>query len=264
MKAFLARKKEKDSLRPLSEKEIQEKLYGDFHEGTPPMTEETKVDLGLQSGRKKESFSVRPEKSPLPRINWLELKDTVLKFLTPAAIGLKSVVAKLISGWGIGILGVIFLFLAVYGLNEYRAKAMKVSKVASPSAHKEAASLSRPSSEESQLEPTAHSHVAAPTVEEQVTKEPAPLPPAPPSTKPYVIQVCIYVREQDAEKLVGEMVQMGFAEAFSEPIRRASTKSFYPVFLGRYSTFQTAQEELARFRKKPAAKTFQDSFVRTL
>ena len=97
--------------------------------------------------------------------------------------------------------------------------------------------------------------------------EPAPPPPVakptPPSSKSYVIQVCTYTSPMDAEQLAEKMREADLP-AFVEPMGRASGKTFYPVFLGRFETFQEAQARLKEFRGKPASKDFQDSFIRTL
>ena len=144
---------------------------------------------------------------------------------------------------------VALLFLGIHVLNGYREKAMKASKPKMPletsSLREEVPSLVAPVSP------------ASPPV----AVEPPPPPPTP--RRSYVIQVCTYASRTDAERLA-EKMKAATLPAFVEPLGRANGKTFYPVFLGRFETFQEAQAKLKEFRGKPVSRDFQDSFIRTL
>jgi len=81
--------------------------------------------------------------------------------------------------------------------------------------------------------------------------------------KRYVIQVATYSNSADADRIVESLKGEG-AAAFSKSLTRPSGKVYYSVFIGRYSNFEQAQQNLESFRKKDASKSFQDAFIRTL
>lgn len=234
-------KRSESSLRPLTEKEIQEKLYGAYRE-----EEESGVKEGMKSvlappPRRKEKIYFS-----FPRRKVLSILSKGLKGLLKFS---RNLLSKWAKGWGLSLLGVALLFLGIHVLNQYRAQAMKAPRSVAIRA------VSPPRAPRV-------SPLEAPTKEEipPPEKKPAPLPPSP---KPYVIQVCTYANQTDAEGLAAKM-KAAELPAFVEPMGRAGGKTFYPVFLGRFETFQEAQARLKEFRGKPVSRDFQDSFIRTL
>lgn len=251
MKVRLGRSKEGVSLRPLTEKEIQQRLYGKYAQGESGLKERMEEAEFLNPSRKEKTFILDPEvKIPSVSLSkvwssipWREVSSLLLKGFQALGAFLGTFFQKAATGWGVSILVVVSLFLAIHALNSYRATAMKISR---PVPRVEALP-----------------EVAAPFPVPAV-KPPVPnnVPPTP-VEKPYVVQVCSYDRPSDAERLVEEMVGANLP-AFAQPLRRTSGKVFYPVFLGRFETPQEAQSALREFLKKPIAKDFSDSFVRSL
>lgn len=80
----------------------------------------------------------------------------------------------------------------------------------------------------------------------------------------YVIQVATYATLGDANQVIRAIEQAGFTAFTKKQMRNSTGHTFYPVYLGRYEKFVTAQQSLSKFRKASVARPFQDSFVRTL
>lgn len=281
------KKKGEESLRPLTEKEIREKLYGAYFEtGSATKEEEAEEFVAPPLGRPRQVAAVPPIKkkvSSLPKISfsipWRAIFSRTLRFLQGAGSFLKFVLSRMTTGWALSVIVVGVLFAAIHTLNVYRASAMRnpkphaVTGVPKKIKARMPAPLSSvvpneavPSSSKTEV-----GMASLPTIPAAAPKEPVVVttPPVkkvtPPPTlpKPYVIQVCTYSQEEDAQRLVREMGDARLP-AFYEPLRRANGRTFYPVFLGRYGSFQEAQAKLEEFREKPVAKSFPDSFVRTL
>lgn len=278
IKTRLRRKKEEDSLRPLTEKEIRQKLYGSYFQSPSVLNlnEEGEKEFIAPIRKDKNLFS-RPSKKvsiSFPKLSlrfpWREILSIFLKGIRAVFNFSKTSLAKATTGWGISILVVAGLFLGIHALNVYRAGAMKnphpprvrteaprkrVHHNPTPLTSPEA---SPPAAEEPALKPP----TPAPEPLARAVRGAPPTPPVP--VKPYyVIQVCTYTREEDARALVGQMNTANLL-AFFQPLQRANGKTFYPVFLGRFATFREAQAKLKEFREKPIAGNFPDSFVRSL
>lgn len=263
-------KKEKDELRPLTEKEIRQKLYGSYYDESPPRQENT-VEF-LEPPKKTKNIILAPEKKskskldrtiPKVSIPWNRIFSVIWK---GSELGGTAVVNfgravfnlflnKIGPRWTVGILATVILFLAVSALNEFRAKAMQKKAIRLPAgltATEEPVNTAvRPSTKINQ--------VLFPADEPPLKQIPADKD----TQKPYVIQICIYAREEDARKLADQLNKDGLPAFFRE-VYRPNAKTYYPVFLGRYSNFNQAQSELGKFRKRPIAEKFLDSFVRTL
>jgi len=282
------KKKGEENLRPLTEKEIREKLYGAYFE-TGSATKEEEVEEFLASpvvGRPRQVTAAPPIKKKVPSlpkvsfsIPWKDIFSKTFRFLRGAGSFLKFVLSRMTTGWALSVVVVGVLFAAIHTLNVYRASAMRnpkpraITEVPKKIKARKATPLSPlvpneavPSSLKTEV-----GMPSLPTIPAAAPKEPAVVttPPAkkvmpPPALpKPYVIQVCTYSQEEDAERLVREMSDARLP-AFYKPLQRANGRTFYPVFLGRYENFQEAQAKLEEFREKPVAKSFPDSFVRTL
>lgn len=267
------RRKEEDSLRPLTEREIQQKLYGSYNQGQSALNEEDE-DLGdlarrvekasLTSKKRKISVSLPKVSFKLP---WRDLLNDAFKGFRKVFSFFRIFVVKLSTGWGVGLLVVACLLLGIHALNAYRATTMK-----NPKPRMRAESSRRATSKPTQPAKKMPATFVAPEPVLKPVEEPAGPAAFPPvakplplvaEDKPYVIQVCTYTKEEDAQKLVERMKTSGLP-AFEEPLRRANGKTFYPVFLGRFKTFREAQAGLEKFREKPMADEFSDSFVRSL
>lgn len=257
MKVRLGARKGPDSLRPLTEKEIQQKLYGSYQEEPAP---KEKINTEFLDPLRKES-SVRLEtklkSNPGVSFPW---KTAGSAFVTLALViwGILKKIAgrKTIGGIALGTVAV-SLFLAVNALNLYRTQAMKNPR---PPLQVTKLSEKLPASPQTQAVP-------APKVEVQEmaeqTEEPAPAAPVPPAEKGFVVQVATYARQADSERVVKQMIETDLP-AFGKPLRRTNGKTFHLVFLGPFKTFEEAQAELKKFRAQTVSQSFPDSFVRSL
>lgn len=263
-KVRLSWKRERGSLRPLTEKEIQKKLYGTY-QGTG-MTEE-RLDLGSLGPTQAEKVS-----APLPRMkpsfspDWTKISSVVFIGLKVFGSALRITASRIGTKWGVGVLATTLLFLGVHALNVYRTAAMKspkasvvqkkITQPAPPPPVQRGATQQPSAPKEEKIIP---SILPVPPVM-RVIKDPAtPLPPE----KSYVVQICTYANEKDARRLVNQIAGARFP-TFLHSIHRPNGKIFYLVLLGRFQTFSEAQTKLKEFRGKPIARDFPDSFVRTL
>jgi cell division septation protein DedD len=163
---------------------------------------------------------------------------------------------------GASVLAIALVFFAIHSLNVYRANAMK--RAPKPPVKVSAVREKTPPPVPASVEPASTPLTEAKQTilaEPPATKKPTA--PSLPSAKAYVIQICSYAREEDAQRLTNEMLQKNLP-AFYNQVDRANGKAFYLVFLGRFASFQEAQGKLDEFRKDPSAQDFADSFVRSL
>ena len=79
----------------------------------------------------------------------------------------------------------------------------------------------------------------------------------------YVIQIATFAGREDAESLVTRLKAQNL-ESFVKPLVRPGGKTYYCAFLGRFKTYQDAENKLSEFKKKDISKSFQDSFIRSL
>lgn len=79
----------------------------------------------------------------------------------------------------------------------------------------------------------------------------------------YTIQVAVYDAASYAEKLVARFLAKK-VDAFYRPVRTSRGKVRYQVFIGRFDQYGQAQSELSRYRKLNLLAEFGDSFVRPL
>lgn len=243
-----------ESLRPLTEKEIQKKLYGAYAESV--QLEEERVEPKRFDSRK-------PKEKK--KIAWRKLLAPAGKIVSFAWKAVKGV-GKIPVRWGVGFFSVVLVFLAIHALNAYRTEAMRFPRVA-PAAPP-AASLLEPVVNEAReeidlpslpLKPATSKPVDPPPPQAKQTVSPQPLP----KKKPYAIQVATYATQRDAQRLAEQMRGAGFS-AFIQSSNRPNGKTFYLVFLGRFATFQEAEAKFKEFHRNPLAKDFKDSFIRML
>ncbi len=264
IKIRLGRRRDDSSLRPLSEKEIQKRLYGSFFEETTKTQEPPPVEPAwnepvrkAQKDEPRVSVTVKKPAAP-PRLKpsfkfpWKEIAS-VLSEVASALMGTaRRFLPKISNKWVIGVAIVVALFAGIHVLNIYRANAMKAPKI-------------------SAAEPMPTAAVSFPEEPLEGVSEPpdSPLEPPTPAApkvqvkKPYVVQVATYANQRDAERLTDQISGSGFS-AFVYTSGRPGGKTFYLVCLGRFETFQEAQAQFKSFKDKSLAKDFPDSFVRVL
>ncbi len=264
MKLRLGRKRSNDPLRPLTEREIQHRLYGAFREEASSAPEKRGAEF-VDSRLGNQTLVLDWKEK---RAVWKRTSDGLRNLLSQSVASSVAFIKNVVRQKGLaGLVAVsmaVLLFLAVHALNLYRTEAMKNPKKAAARAVPRAvASEEKPRPSEGRLTQSETS----PTVPEPEEKLPPVrlMPPGPPvvEEKGYVVQVCTYAREEDAQRLVFQMNEAGLP-AFQKPLRRPSGKTFYSVFLGRYKTYREAQGKLQEFRGSPMAHEFPDVFIRSL
>ena len=331
-------KKNKSSDKVLTEKEIQQKLYGRFlnSKNTAAGAAETYLRPSGRSAAAlfpeetvEEQPQIRPsdlvseprpaEKKPVPKdalrekfqTSESELLRTVQKpklakpvfqpvlpkiklpalpwktLLSGIAGGLTAVFRTAFSGifalgrvvdfrregvrtglaWGSGIVVLVLLLAAIHGLNSKREYAMKTA----PQTPKKTAVKIAPAKktvpvipaaaeiEIQNAEPTADSALSAAETKPTLQKEAA----ADVSKGRFVIQVATYVIRDDANRLAEDLKKTQ-TRGFVKGLSRASGKTYYSVFLGRFENYQAAQDALAKFKKTDLSRSFKDAFMRTL
>lgn len=251
MRIHLGKKREEDSLRPLTEKEIQERLYGRYQNAGGV---KEKFDIEFPPpGRKERPLLFGPQlPSPLS-LPWRQWLLSGQRGGEAVWNGLKSLLDRTSRGVGMGLLVLGTLFVAVHALNTYRGKAIQEQKTR-PRGESPESPLKRPSEEVPSL--PAKTVIAPPPPPVENTVAPGP-------ERGYAVQICTYAREEDAGRLVRAIQEAQFP-AFVQPMERANGKTFYPVFIGRFQTYQEAQKKLQEFRSKPISNDFPDSFVRAI
>lgn len=264
-------KKEEKWLKPLSEKEIQAKLYGNYQEGRVQEKSEPEWSERAEPSPAPKKTPTLVERPKLPRLNlprvnfpWQKIASILFEVAQTVGGGLlragKAVFSRLLTGWGVSFLVVVFLFLGINALNSYRTHAMKTSK-------------GRKISPQSVVVPAGpldrnHKPLSRPA---EPVKAAAPI--SPPAAKlvneagikkPYVIQVATYAQPQDAERLTRQMTEANLSAFHQTLTGRNNGKTFYAVFLGRFETFSEAQAEQKKFTQTSFSKDFPDSFIRSL
>lgn len=251
-----------ESLRPLTEKDIQKKLYGAYSESIEVQEKPEETKWFPHSQKNKRKATLPHWKISLPPLPWK-------KFISVFWSGLRSILnfsilllGKIPTRLGIGFFSIIVIFLAVHALNAYRTAAMKAP---APSLAEQEV---QPVVNEAQEEPEpgrvgTPPAVTAPIITQKAVKKFPVSTGASIGRKPYVIQVATYANSNDAERLAQELKEARFV-AFVQPFNRQNGKTFYLVFLGRFKSFQEAEAKYKEFHEKPVAKNFKDSFIRML
>ena len=230
----------------LDEKQIQEKLYGQYRKGTlPPAEKSNPVELlpHLESSIKKERVSF---------FKWV-------KPLLVQTVQLIARVWKMIPWRAISILAGALIISAIL----FQTILLLVTKVKAVSfAAKHQAALSAP---------LPQTTPAPPLVKQSPNVSPATAGPSGPiasenqlaKQKAYAVQVCTYEREEDARQLVGRLARLNFSPFYR---RTASTldKARYEVFLGREKTYANAKALLNQFRRTEPFRNFSDAFIRSI
>lgn len=80
-------------------------------------------------------------------------------------------------------------------------------------------------------------------------------------TKPYTIQICVYEKEDDAERLVSDLKKKGYP-AWLSRTTSPKGKIQYNIYIGRFATDKEASDLLGSLLSKEEFKKFKDSFVR--
>ncbi|MFA6601190.1 MAG: SPOR domain-containing protein, partial [Candidatus Omnitrophota bacterium] len=155
----------------------------------------------------------------------------------------------------------VVVFLAIHTLNVNREAAMKVpvktvrvvEAPKSPEPETAPAAAEAQTPQEAKRAQALASESAAAAVPSQPQRE----------LTGYGVQVATYVNQEDSAQVLAKFEQAGFS-AYVKTQARPEGKHFYSVFLGPFETYRTAQEELAKFKKRDVSKPFQDAFIRPI
>ncbi len=190
--------------------------------------------------------------------------------------------------WGGGALVLVLLLIAIHGLNAKRELAMKKTPIKQRQVMLKTAKKNLKTKHDKEESKTTTVTTPADQVAETAIgtlPQESPLKPVdedqeqvrkkkealaskremdrPVSKGRFVIQVATYVIKDDANGLM-EDLKKSEPRVFVKGLTRASGKTYYSVFIGRFKTFQDAQQAVAGFKKTDLARSFKDAFIRTL
>lgn len=292
--AMFPKKRRDENLRVLTEREIQEKLYGHFRPKAVAVEEEDSIPAEPEPPKKAERdlfvpapeapekkeplFKPRPAPEPRRQNNFLkEIGGTVKKSFASVATKVSSVslpkvpavrkpkwVEKMetlpLASVAAAFFAAVLLVVGLRAVMHIGFNAWPIERILQ--AHKSAATV------EESVEPD-----QSPVEENIIIKvtEPAPLPkaevaskaaaPAPALKKYYTIQLVVYEDISLADKQVARLKEKKL-DAFHKSVKTSRGKQRYQVFVGRFSTFDDAQSRLAQYKKANLLTEFGDSFVR--
>ncbi len=276
MLVWQRKKKRSEVHRVLSEREIQEKLYGTFRAGGAFVKPQTEVreepapdspDLFSHApgpprqaaldeevpGERHEDIHAEPfedvaDTAPAPAHAKFWVPDWQMTWMRKGA-------AKLAGGLAVAAL-ILWVLRALMepmltGLDGRPLPPQEVQPVAPSSATAPRAQepISAPRDPE------------APSRPERPEKQPGEAGLPDPAVPYYTIQVCIYESEARSRTLQKELQAQGFETYYDRRTNR-SGNSLYRVYVGKYGTFEGAQDALKDFLNSPVAKRFPDSFLR--
>jgi len=180
--------------------------------------------------------------------------------------------------WIAGAAALFSIFMGIHLLNVRREEAMKAPpKAVSKTAAKEAAAKKAAASEAKKaatvpvkaseaLTPASAEVSSAAAKKEEASaevKETAAAASTAGAAGRYVIQIATFAGPNDAER-VQKTLKAAELPVFVKALTRPSGRVYYSVFMGRYATFDDAQEGFDLFRKNESGKGFQDAFIRTI
>lgn len=266
---LFVKKKREDNLRPLTEREIQERLYGQYRtkvpvvdSGIPPVpapqsvgelfappehhpVEENRVQPVQLSERSAEQAAIpsyavshRSKKCP-SRATWEFPVAIISRFGKPKWI-------QKIEGIPLSMITVIFFGLVFAAVGVRAVSQLFLGPLS------QIKRIPEPAHEVSGVAPGSGKSVALP-------HEPAASPSL--AKKFYTIQLVVYDDPRITQRLVDSLKSKNL-DAFTRAIKTSRGKDRYLVFLGHYRTYQEAESELSRYRKANLLATFPDSFVR--
>lgn len=183
--------------------------------------------------------------------------------------------------WVAGAAALFSIFMGIHLLNVRREEAMKAppkaesravkkeaaAQKAAAAETKKAATVPAKASEALRPASTQTSSTAAAKNEQAQAAVPVKETEAAVSTAGaagrYVIQIATFAGPNDAER-VQKTLKAAELPVFVKALTRPSGRVYYSVFMGRYASFDDAQEGFDLFRKNESAKGFQDAFIRTI
>lgn len=80
--------------------------------------------------------------------------------------------------------------------------------------------------------------------------------------KVYAVQICTYRTESDAKKLVERLSELQLPAYYLSSSARSDSGKFYWVMVGKDASYTQAHERLNEFKQLPISKEFSDSYIR--
>lgn len=182
--------------------------------------------------------------------------------------------------WVAGAAALFSVFMGIHLLNVRREEAMKAPPKISKTVKKEAAAKKASSAEVKKaaavpvkaspevLSPASSESSSSPAKKEEAQAKEAAAAASPSGTTAgasgrYVIQIATFAGPNDAER-VQKTLKAAELPVFVKALTRPSGRVYYSVFMGRYASFDEAQDGYDLFRKNESGKGFQDAFIRTI
>ena len=257
---------EREELKPLNEKDIQERLYGQYRKGIVRTPDTTRQNESKNEGRSEFSSSSKYEVTSGQLTNpWESLtlsiqgaaKRIPWRF---AGVVLIVLIASLVVGRGTA--NWIEHMRETKRLREETVRAESLPVELKPNvSQKRLRSTTEGSGPLTSVEP--ESKVTASLFNQKQSAQVAISNEM--KQRVYAIQICTYQREEDASHLVSELEALKF-DAFHRKIQSTSSRpnSYFVVFLGKRDTFGAAHALLKEFKKTTLFNHFSDAFIRSL
>jgi cell division septation protein DedD len=293
---MLEKKQVPKKMTTLTEKEIQERLYGFYHKTDmvgepkpkhaaspeapapipalePPAAVTTAPPAELFSRVETQSPTVResqaktsgltarlsPERNftDVPKVNAVEWMDKGRELAQSAGSFLKKIRPQYLIAAGGVLVGLVIIFqLIAFGVK----KIQSLPPESVPAHEQNNSEEKEPVRRVIQKAVTPAASVSERSAAEP-TNPPSVNPPGTSAAKAYTIQLCLSDNLQASEGLIQTLKGKGY-EAYYRKIRGSRGNDLYQIFVGRYPSSSEAQNVLKRLRQDEAFKNYDDSFVR--
>ncbi len=290
--AMFLKKRRDENLRVLTEREIQEKLYGHIWQKTVAVEEEESVPAVQEQPQKAERdlfvpasepvekkeplFKSRPAPAPKRQNHFFkDIGGTVKKSFTSVANKVSSVslpkvptvkkprwvekleslpLASVAAAFFAAVLLVVGLRAVMHiGFNAWPIeRILQTHKSAVPAG--DVSEQGETTMEDNIIIKVLEPAASAPKVEAQKA-------PAMALKKYYTIQLIVYEDVSLADRQVKRLKDKKL-DSFYKTVKTSRGKERYQVYVGHFSTFDDAQSRLAKYKKANLLTEFSDSFVR--
>ena len=281
---FNWKKREKESIKPLTEKEIQEQLYGFIKFNRKPEDkndfilkeirekfEKEKMELAKQSAREKENLkeNLTEEKQHLIRekeklLNLVENKKRIIEekdqHLTSLKVKLSQNKQELKTALSSrqqsnissdNISKTRFQFSAIKTIFDLSPKFLILLPIILIGCFILFKTIySRIPQSKTQVDQIAKKIPLKPTKQKQLAAK-------------YAVQICVYERESEAKQLVNSLKAKKYPAYFTTRISPKG-KTYYNICVGKFPTEKTASSFLDKIKGKKEFEEFNDSFVKRL
>jgi len=267
--ALLFKKEKPDQSHVLGEKEIQERLYGNYHRPERAKSVATTERPRESFNNSSQSVTQAPVPVAEPKVPFGErVRSAWTKFEPGLESFLKSFPWKFAAMVIGGLVAVILFFQGVTYVFEGASHWLEERRESSEARLAEKEAIAERADKEAARAAEERDAIEEARVSSAGDASMSELPPVgTPTTvsaKSYGVQVCTYQRENDARRLVAQLKNSNFDAFYRESRSRALGIPFFEVFLGRANSYQIAKDHLATFKQSNLHTDFQDSFIRSL